>query len=210
MSKQSIVMKKYIILLLISITLVMTACETPCQRRYRIDGADWYSAFVYKFPEGRDLSNNVMVYKIPMVDSVRYIPGYRPIPLRDGYYLDGPIAKTGGEPEFYYLTITYDEIESGTAPDDWIEHWKDYLIPCWRYPSYMYCAYSEFYFIGYCDCPDEECGFRHQVPYNEAIILETPIVEDIHIDTSIINQWILENDLCSPHMLGGPIVYDWR
>ena len=193
---------KYSILFLL-VAVIMTACETPCQRRMRIGGPEYYATFVYKFPEGKDLSQNVMILTSyhGEDDTVIYMHGYRPIPLHKGYYLDGPIITTkGGVKTFYYLTITYDDIDNGTAPSDWKENWRDYVIPCMtRYG--VYCAYEELWYRGYLSCED----YRESELYNEDITLQTPIMEDVHVDTNILNQWIDENNLIQPRMYGGPM-----
>lgn len=187
---------------LLLIALVMVACETPCQRSFRIDGPDYYATYVYKFPEGKDLSQNVMILtRYQGRDTVVFMQGYRPIPLHKGYYLDGPIlAPMGSAPTFYYLTITYDEVDNGTAPSDWMEHWQDYVIPCTNRYN-IYCAYEEFYYRGFMACED----YRESGLYNEDITLATPIIEDVHTDTNILNQWIDENKLYMPYMYGGPM-----
>lgn len=191
--------RRYLYLLLLG-AVAMTACETPCQRRFRIGGPDYCATFVYKFPEGKDLSQNVMILtRYQGRDTVIFMQGYRPIPLHNGYYLDGPIlSPSRGIEPFYYLTITYDEIDNGTAPIDWKEHWQDYVIPCTNRYN-IYCAYEELWYRGYMSCED----YRESELYNENITLPTPIIEDVHIDTNILNQWIDENNLILPRMFGG-------
>ena len=201
----------YIIPSIILVVFVLSACESKCERQMRIDGPSYACTFVYKFPEGRDLSNNIMI-------TVRYdgrdtlfesfYEGYRPIPLHNGYYMDGPISKQTGSLDYYYLTITYDDIEQGTVPPEWKSHWKEYIVPCWRVTN-IYCPYDEVYCNEFCDCDDEPCGYLHSELYNEDITLHTPIVEDIHIDTNILNQWI-DNEKIIFHMSGGPKKDAWR
>jgi len=191
-------MKKYYFLIGL-LAIFFSSCESRCMQETRIDGYKYYSCFVYKFREGMDLSNNVMI--MVRGNNVIYEHGYRPIPLHDGYYLDGPIRRATYVEPFYYLSFTYDDIENGTAPANWESHWRDYLIPCWV-DGATYDPYENFCYYGYCECPDEPCGYRHQIPYNESITLHTPIMEDIHIDTNILN-YKIDNNL----LFGGLILY---
>lgn len=197
---------------LISIAVIavftMTACESRCQREMRIDGPSYVSTFVYKFPEGQDLSNNVMIYAslTPSVEGSDlefrdYIHGYRPIPLHDGYFLDGPIPKLPDSWSIYYMSFTYDDLDRGNVPEDWKTNLKNYIVPCWINANYT--PFAELYSYAFCDCDDEPCGYRRSELYNENYTLETPIMEDVHIDTNLLNLWIDNGELHS-HMDGGP------
>lgn len=185
---------KYVILSLISILLF--SCESPCERSARIDGPAFAATFVYNFPEGKDLSNNVMVLYSYGKD-IEYVEGYRPIPLHKGFYLDGPIPQVLGDAaDIFYMNFTYEELENGDVPSDWKENWKNYLVPC-SSRSNNYFPWEILCYMPYSPCSD---GLTTtEVLRNDTIFLHTPLPIDVHVDTNILNKWI-DNDELRDHL----------
>lgn len=191
-------MKKILFIVVVSVVLLLSSCESPCERNDRIYGSEFYATYVYKFPEDRDLSKNVMVMSSNF-DTVDFIPGYRPIPLHGGYYLDGPVPANFYAGEIYYLDFTYDELENGMVPDDWKEHWKEHIVDCWT-PQNLYIPWEGHAWCrGYSHCRPVE---PYSDLYNEGITLPTPIYVDVHVDTNILNRWI-DNDSLDYHFIFG-------
>lgn len=176
--------------------LFLASCEPLCKRKDHLQGPAYYATYVYKFKEGHDYSQNVMV--MALGDQMYFNPGYRPIPLHDGYYLDGPLLQMEDvSPTIYYLDFTYDDITNGTAPVDWQSNWEKHIIPCWnRWNNYAPYDWGRCRGYSWCgDIPSEDL-------YNDTIILETPFFVDTHIDTNILNSWIDNNSLNEHFMYG--------
>ena len=172
--------------------LLLVACESPCDRKMHIDGPEYSSLYIYKFQEGKDYSDHVIIIS-PLREedsSAYYITGYKPIKLHGGYYLGGNIpALRGPEDMIHYLTLTYSDLENGNAPEDWFNHWWDYrIIP-------EECIFERFYYRGRCHCMDARCYYKNDSLYNFRIRLKVPIIDDVHTDTAKINKMIEKNCL---------------
>ena len=170
--------------------LFLVSCgESPrdCDREFRLNGPEYCSLYIYKFKDGKDYSDNVIVIS-PLREwdsSAYYITGYEPIKLHGGYYLGGNIPKLHNpQAEIHYLTLTYSDIENGNVPDNWIDHWWDYRIM----PEE--CIHEWFYYRGRCSCDDAQCNYRNSPFYNPGITLHMPVEDDIHTDTALINKMI--------------------
>ena len=170
--------------------LFASCYESPCDRNMRISSPEYYSLYVYKFREGKDYSNNVVLISNTDDSTAYYISGFAPIKLHGGYYLGGNIPKLiNPRGMIHYLTLTYSDLETGNVPDDWLEHWKDYRIM----PEE--CVFEWFYCYGRCSCDDAGCYYTRTKFYNRHITLDVPVEDDIHTDTAILNNRIDNNNL---------------
>ena len=178
-------------LLLCSIWFFCSCKESTCDTAYRSGGPEYCSMYVYKFMEGKDYSDHVIVIS-PLRkgdSSAYYITGYEPIKLHGGYYLGGNIPALHDPEMIYYLTFTYSDLESGNVEEEWLDHWWDYrILP-------QECIFEWFYYYGRCSCVDARCNYRNSPYYNPNVELHVPIVDDVHTDTSLINAMIDGNNL---------------
>lgn len=118
--------KNLVIIMLMSLTL--HGCD--------IYGCSDSYVYLYKFEE-EDYANNVCV------DFLGSMVPYVPCKLHNGYYYGGSVGypipveetcigydygKWSWVWDVYYLSFTYDDINAGRAPSDWLENWRNYVI----------------------------------------------------------------------------------
>ncbi len=197
---KTFIVKKGIFLCAILFLCSCNESESDCDRKYRLGGPEYCSLYVYKFKEGKDYSNNVIVIS-PLREgdsSAFYITGYEPIRLHGGYYLGGNIPALHTPVDMiHYLTLTYSDLENGNIEENWFDHWWDYRI----LPEE--CVHEWFYYYGRCSCDDAQCNYRNSPFYNSNITLNVPVEDDAHTDTTLINTMIDKDSVLSGF-------YNWR
>lgn len=182
-----------------SVLFILTvSCKPPCNG---FDEPEYTSLYIYKFMEGKDYSNHVIVIgSLQEGDtSAYYITGYEPIKLHGGYYLGGniPSLPGPGNDNIHYLTLTYSDLESGNVPEDWFDHWWDYRI----LPEE--CVHEWVLYFGRSRCKNSQWYYKNSAVYNPQITLHVPVTDDVHTDTSLINKLIDEDRLIGYGLGGG-------
>lgn len=84
-------------------------------------GLDSSQPFVslFKFNQGEDLSNHLwMTWDGKLIETP-------PVALDSGYFLFDYLV---GESKIKYLSFTYDDWRRHRLPEDWQDHWQEYVI----------------------------------------------------------------------------------
>ena len=166
---------KTILVVMALATCFLAGCEAPCPLFGNHDAV--YLGAIVKFREGQDMSNNVYVAfydNYPRIVEYSYC---RPITLHGGYYFLRQIQCTFDTNQIAFSSITYNDLESGTLPEDWVTQWQSYGIDTIHNP------YEEVY-----EVDGDRCETNMGIPFY------CDQCEDTYfIDTVILNRMLDED-----------------
>ena len=127
--------------------LILTGCG--CSDN---SGGDFPYFYVFKYVGGEDLSHHVEIIDncqpMPIfLDSAECIP----IKLNQNYFLNLKHPINYDYSKARLLLITIDDIENGNVPENWKEHWEEYVMDGNPYEEFYicfasHCKYSEVYY----------------------------------------------------------------
>ena len=124
--------RNYFFVLSLFLCLIVSSCCVGARM-----GREHVLVSLFRFNSGEDYSDHLWGHK-------RGFWGrQRPIVLDSGYYLTN-IMFVGEIPDIYILTFTFDDMENDRIPEDWQNHWEDYVLA--KNP------FSQFITIGINDC----------------------------------------------------------
>ena len=141
-------------------------------------GYDCFELQVYtviKFKDGQDMSRQYVTRGKPERNQNN---GLVLLPLHNGYYLCMRFSRPyESHPNFVYLfSFTNEELSNGEVPEDWANHWRDYVVADGT------CIEDLFEVMA--DCCEKDCG--HPAYCNHC---------DPHLDTTILNKMIDDSTL---------------
>ena len=125
-------MKKAILILFVValFATVVLLIQTSCCRNFGQDPYD-YPGMLFKYKQGAELPENFHSTKAYLRDKwdkpfLRQLP----LQLQNGYYLTFDVAWSNSWEyrDVVILNFTLAEYESGNVPENWIEHWEDYVL----------------------------------------------------------------------------------
>ena len=165
--KKHTYLKLFLVALIIAGVALVYGCA--CIGKFRV-----YA--IIKFKDGQDMSSQYVTHGIP--PERNHIAALSLIPLHNGYYLCGHVSRPYKDhPNFvYFFSFTPDEMNSNQVPEDWIDHWRDYVVADGT-------CIKELFEVVF-DCCEKNCG--HPAFCNHC---------NPQLDTTILNKMIEDSTL---------------
>lgn len=111
--------------LVILLTITLTSCKCPFGQPAFGNYRDFSIVSLFKYHPGEDYSKHVWVKIVNSKRDVRVIK--QPMAMDSGFYMgEGMIGRINGVS--FILSFTYEDLQKGRMPDDWEQHWHDYVI----------------------------------------------------------------------------------
>lgn len=133
------------VLLFISVSTALVVLFCSCKEYWCHREPSYYEKYcVFKYNEGEDYSQYVMISDEFKLQPSETIGISRPIALSNDYFLYK--ITTSDVHTISYLNFTYDELEAGQAPENWELHWQDYVLTD--------CPFAEYYTAGFSECSE--------------------------------------------------------
>lgn len=167
-------MRKLFFLLIPTAVLLI---QTSCCRNFGQDSTN-YPGMIIKYKQGAELLDNFQSKK-EALRSGWTKPYIKPLPLSNGYYFVSNCCwyESWDYRDVVIMKFTLEEYETGNVPEDWIEHWEDYVLI-----ENPLCEGGIL--------PLYHCKKNRGVPYWCESCTSTN-----NIDTSCVNQLIINNEI---------------
>ena len=151
--------------LLFILSLVVSSCCVGA----RMD-RDHRLISLFKFNPGEDYADHLWAHNRGIMRGIE-----KPIALDSGYYMTNYTSYPRSD--IYFLTFTYDDLDSNLIPEDWQSHWEDYVLA--KNP------FEQFFTVIVEDCH----GNLDQFPAYCKTCEST-----FYIDTTILNRMIADQE----------------